>query len=502
MAFKSLSDDRLLHVSADRPARDLVGRSGMRIEGDDSATIEKAKKLPRPPQLDALTGLRFFAAFFILVSHAAAWTSPFSGSDALSRYGGVPSLYAMTLFFVLSGFVIHYNYGKLFQKMRFRWAATEFLGARFARLYPLFLAFFIVGLVVDGTANWFKEDTYSWIEMVIRFLTLTQSWFYSTIFGDRMVMSNAFGLAWSISTEIFFYFCYLGLAFIVMSLRTSKQTLISAATLSAITIILFIAANYFKDEIGQIAASHLSGYIAPEQNDQQTFIRWLFYYSPYARLPEFVLGCLMAQLYLIRKDRPVTAFERRTAEIALWLSFVVLALMGAFHVTSFTNTAREYFEFLALNFLTAIPIATVILLRGQDTKRGVPDTRCGSARCPRRDQLLDLCRPTWTLRIFIREPVEYTTAWGVDAIFRIGFGILLTACLGKRDLRIIEVPSRRWLRSVTSRYFSKRLYGDKIKNRVPTSVPRLPHLATAAVSLMLLFRCVLHLSVHNRPMKI
>ena len=233
MAFKSLPENRLLHVSADRPARDLVGHSGMRIEGDGSATIEKAKKLPRPPQLDALTGLRFFAAFFILVSHAAAWTSPFSGSDALSRYGGVPSLYAMTLFFVLSGFVIHYNYGKLFQKMRFRWAATEFLGARFARLYPLFLAFFIVGLVVDGTANWFKGDTYSWIEMVIRFLTLTQSWFYSTIFGDRMVMSNAFGLAWSISTEIFFYFCYLGLAFIVMSLRTSKQTLISSATLSA-----------------------------------------------------------------------------------------------------------------------------------------------------------------------------------------------------------------------------------------------------------------------------
>ena len=485
MAFKSLSDDRLLHVSADRPARDLVGHSGMRIEGDDSATIEKAKKLPRPPQLDALTGLRFFAAFFILVSHAAAWTSPFSGSDALSRYGGVPSLYAMTLFFVLSGFVIHYNYGKLFQKMRFRWAATEFLGARFARLYPLFLAFFIVGLVVDGTANWFKEDTYSWIEMVIRFLTLTQSWFYSTIFGDRMVMSNAFGLAWSISTEIFFYFCYLGLAFIVMSLRTSKQTLISAATLSAITIILFVAANYFKDEIGQIAASHLSGYIAPEQNDQQTFIRWLFYYSPYARLPEFVLGCLIAQLYLVRKDRPVTAFERRTAEIALWLSFVVLALMGAFHATSFTNTAREYFEFLAQNFLTAIPIATVIYCVAR-IPSAVSRTLAAAPLVALGEISYSIYAVhTWTLRIFIREPVEYTTAWGVDAAFRIGFGILLTLVLASATYRVIELPGRRWLRGVTSRLLQT-LYGNRLENSSPTSKPSFPRLGIASVFLVLL----------------
>jgi peptidoglycan/LPS O-acetylase OafA/YrhL len=487
VASKSLSESSLIDVSADRPSLDLVDRSGMRLEGDDSATIEKAKKLPRPPQLEALTGLRFFAAFFILISHAAAWTSPFIGSDTLSHYGGVSSLYGMTLFFVLSGFVIHYNYGKLFQEMRFRWAATEFIGARFARLYPLFLAFFLVGLVVDGTANWFKEDTYSWIEMVIRFLTLTQSWFYSIVFGDRMVMSNAFGLAWSISTEIFFYFCYLfGLAFIVMSLRTSKQTLIAAAALSAITIILFITANDFKDEIGQIAASHLSGYITPEQNDQESFIRWLFYYSPYARVPEFVLGCLMGQLYLISKDRPVTAFERRIAKIALWLSFVVLALMGAFHATSISNTARDYFEFLALNFLTAVPIATVIFC--------VARIPCAVSRMLAAAPLVALGETsysiyavhTWTLRIFIRQPVEYTTAWGVDAVFRIGFGILLTLVLSSATYRIIEVPSRLWLRSVTS-VLLKRLYGEKKKNKAPTSAPRLPQLATAAAFLTLLF---------------
>ena len=498
MASKSLPNP--FRVSADQPALDVVDSSDMRLEGDDSVTIEKAKMLSRPPQLNALTGLRFFAAFFILISHAATWTSPFTGSDALSRYCGAPSLYAMTLFFVLSGFVIHYNYGKLFQEMRFRWAATEFLGARFARLYPLFLAFFFVGLVVDGTANWFKVDTYSWFEMVIRFLTVTQSWFYSTIFGDRMVMSSAFGLAWSISTEIFFYFCYLGLAFIVMPLRTSKQVLISAAMLSGITIVLFIAANYFRAEIEHIAASYVSGYISPEKNESTSFIRWFFYYSPYARLPEFVLGCLIAQLYLVTKDRPATAFERRVAEIALWVSFTALALMGAVFVSNLRNTARDYFDFLAQNFLTAVPIATVIFC--------VARIPCAVSRMLAAAPLVALGEisysiyavHTWTLRIFIREPVEYTTAWGVDAVFRMGFGILLTLVLASATYRIIEVPGRRWLRGVTSRLLKKSLRREGGEQRAYIGAKISP-LGNCGGIPDASFRCLLHLSVHNRAIK-
>jgi hypothetical protein len=132
----------------DQPVLDRLGRSAMPIEDHHGTNIEIPKKLSRPPQLDALTGLRFFAAFFILISHAAAWTSPFIGSNTLSRFGGIPSLYAMTLFFVLSGFVIHYNYGKLFREMRFRWAATEFIGGSICETLPAF-----PGLRLNGTSG-------------------------------------------------------------------------------------------------------------------------------------------------------------------------------------------------------------------------------------------------------------------------------------------------------------------------------------------------------------
>src|SRR5207249_9141221 len=60
------------------------------------------------PQIPALTGLRFFAAFFILFAHAVDWLAQFQNSNIRQNFSFV-AMYGMPLFFVLSGFVIHYN---------------------------------------------------------------------------------------------------------------------------------------------------------------------------------------------------------------------------------------------------------------------------------------------------------------------------------------------------------------------------------------------------------
>ena len=104
-------------------------------------------------ELRALHGLRFLAAFCILFSHACAWLANFKDTHTVFDYGEFFTVYGMPLFFVLSGFVIHYNYSRLFSTMRTRWAIFEFIGARFARIYPLFIFFFLVGFAVDGSCN-------------------------------------------------------------------------------------------------------------------------------------------------------------------------------------------------------------------------------------------------------------------------------------------------------------------------------------------------------------
>ena len=62
----------------------------------------------------ALTGLRFVAAFSVLIGHGFSWIlhnheTPGGVVFWVSQIAGL----GMTLFFVLSGFVIHYNYGNL-----------------------------------------------------------------------------------------------------------------------------------------------------------------------------------------------------------------------------------------------------------------------------------------------------------------------------------------------------------------------------------------------------
>src|SRR5215469_3559660 len=86
------------------------------------------------PQIPALTGLRFVAAASILVEHAADWLAQFSNSN-VQQYFAFVGMYGMPLFFVLSGFVIHYNYRKLFLSRSIARATCEFAAARFARLF-------------------------------------------------------------------------------------------------------------------------------------------------------------------------------------------------------------------------------------------------------------------------------------------------------------------------------------------------------------------------------
>jgi peptidoglycan/LPS O-acetylase OafA/YrhL len=227
-------------------------------------------------RIEALTGLRFIAAFCILIHHATEWTSPFTDSKALFAIGDSIGIFGMPLFFVLSGFVIHYNYGRLFDNASLVQAARTFAIARFSRIYPLFFCCFLYGALSDFTLNWVRVGQYADFALfLVSFLTLSQSWFYATVIDGRPLFQNAFGLSWSISTEMFFYICYVPLVFLILTLRRPGNVVAAAAAFSAATLIGLVI----------FAAPHFDG---------GQFSSWLFYYSPYCRIFEFLLGCMVA----------------------------------------------------------------------------------------------------------------------------------------------------------------------------------------------------------------
>src|SRR5690348_7482201 len=94
-----------------------------------STPIPVAPPVVRKTQIDSLHGLRFTAAFFILIMHACHWIARFDNSDLIPRIGTAPGVFGMPLFFVLSGFVIQYNYAPLFENKRLSYALIEFAGA-------------------------------------------------------------------------------------------------------------------------------------------------------------------------------------------------------------------------------------------------------------------------------------------------------------------------------------------------------------------------------------
>ena len=321
-------------------------------------TLEAETKGESSHQLKALHGLRFFAAFCILFSHACTWLGNFKETTTINLFGEFFAVYGMPLFFVLSGFVIHYNYSRLFCTMRPGWAVVEFLGARFARIYPLFICFFMVGLATDEVLQWYYSHRLNLLLVFAHELTLTQSWVYIVLFGDRLVLDGTFGLSWSLSTEFFFYLSYLALVVHIARLRKLSSILITAGAMSAIVFVAFLYGDTQRVGIETFAAERMNDHFG---NSDHSVFWWFFYYSPYSRVFEFVLGCFTAQVYSLLSVRPITPREVRIGRYLLCGSLMYLVSFSLVYLLRpFGSTSSEYIAFLRLNYGSAIPIAVVI----------------------------------------------------------------------------------------------------------------------------------------------
>ena len=281
---------------------------------DELTEVERAGS-PDRPDIPALTGLRFVAAFSVLLAHGFAAIL----AEHETQYGAIywvrqASGFGMTLFFVLSGFVIHYNYAHRVTAGGAR-GIGSYLWARFARLYPLFLLMMLIYVLVSSRHidywSGHPERINSTLRALPYFLLALQSWFYVIIDGNPLLdaIGGASPITWSISTEWFFYFVYLALAWFVLRLRTP--------VLTVLVIVLWcfvwtaIAAGLYNRTapINAWALAHFGPVADAGERPQDSFVRWLLYFSPYLRLGEFVLGSLVAELYLQLRSWKVTTLE-------------------------------------------------------------------------------------------------------------------------------------------------------------------------------------------------
>jgi peptidoglycan/LPS O-acetylase OafA/YrhL len=398
---------------------------------------------PHEPYIAALDGLRGVAVMLVAGGHYMA----FEGGAPLSVTASTLAGLGMTLFFVLSGFVIHYNYSA---KIVRPGGMRAFFAARFARIYPLYIVLFLFDLAYtaftarDACGRIGTPDE-QWLGLVF-YLTLTQSWFYAVICRASLIYQYGpvAAAAWSISVEVFFYLAYVAVATLIARCKWStRDVIVMAATAFCLVVIYFLVCRHYEEDINRIGVAIFGSSASTDNGYEDSLMRWLFYFNPAARLGEFLAGLAAAQLYLAWWRHPATLAGPRASAVTLAailaLVMIHLWLYGvvAYHSSFIGRTASPLYGPLVA--------MTIYLVARYDT----PWSRLFSHAIPVR--LGEVSYSIYLLHEIIPSAFKRlgltTTDIAVAWVTWAG-ALLLLALISLVSYAVIERPARTWIRAL------------------------------------------------------
>lgn len=238
-------------------------------------TVELIEK---PKRLDALTGLRCFAAINILCFH-------FSNPKNFGPLAPVvdAGFVSVSYFILLSGFVLAYNYsGRARAGQLEKW---RFYKARFTRLYPIYFLSLLLSLWMLPKEYGAHTHFMYWTGIALTPL-LVQGWFpaIATFLNTP---------AWTMSAEAFYYAIFPWLA----KWKKPAHPVHHLGKMAGVWVLgMLPGALYMYFNPDHIA--HLTRY---------SYGHWLWAlkYTPYAHMASFIFGVQLAELdeVMVRNSR-------------------------------------------------------------------------------------------------------------------------------------------------------------------------------------------------------
>lgn len=385
----------------------------------------------RPPRIEALTGLRFIAAAIVLVEHFPQIVP--GVSDHRLAQGGA----GVSMFFVLSGFVLVLNYGDVLASRPGRRAIRRFAVARVARVVPLHL----LALAVTAAIVLWRSDpvsTYGGGAVLVSLVAnalLLHAWVPANVFD----IWN--GPAWSISAEAFFYVCLpLLVPFVVWPLMKRRWlgraiAVVIAVQLAAFVAVSLVAGQVLLDRSGDIEGTRLLvGRIAT---------------VPGLRLGEFVVGCLLAAGFRagyreaarggwrwLEQARP-----RRRLLTAAVVTGAAIQLLPSCWGDACGPDATTVTEFVDVKiFAVYVPVVTVIVA-AVAWGHGTPQ------RFLRHPLLIRLGEASYALYIFqwVAWRIINDRAVGPPTAWHAAAAIVGSIAAALVIHEVIEKPARRWV---------------------------------------------------------
>ena len=372
--------------------------------------------------IGSLTGLRFVAAATVVIGHGAPSLYVGQFSELVAQVSSI----GMTMFFVLSGFVLWFNYAARFQTQPPWTAGREFAIARFARLYPMYA---VVVLVIVAYLMILRGRSAPSLGFI---LTMTQAWFPAQNGTMLVAVVPSLQHLWSISVELFFYLLF-PFACLILAGVVRLQAMIWLALTNILVFALTIVAFFtFGDAVLQTVAPGLT----------QHGMQWLTYYSPYLHVGQFLAGCFAAMIYQNRADAKIGPGERKAVAILFWLSAAGL-------------TCAPVLLFLQPRFASwafSIEIAVRLIEIAGFSIIFVAASRYGHARwLSSRAMIVGgecsysmyLLHPFLIRLAMIGKAEEPGVA---EFMLRLGLFVAIATAVAWISYMLIEVPSRRWLR--------------------------------------------------------
>ncbi len=363
----------------------------------------------RPAALPALTGLRFFAAIFVLLFHVSLALQPRLPSPrALSLAFGplVANGYAgVTIFFVLSGFILAYSY------FGSQASTGEFLWARVARIVPVYLLSLALALPLFLAAHGHHHHTL--LLGGAGTLAMVQAWLpqYAAVFNSP---------GWSLSNEAAFY-----LAFpVLLALLRPQPTRRLFATAGALWLTGLVAPIAYV----ALRPDHLGAAATPLAGSW-----WLdaVKFWPPLHFPSFAMGATLGVI-VRRRGLPSAEWGAPAALVAVGVLWAVLA--------------SGRLPYPILHTVGLAPVA-LLLIAGLASGEGVLARACAHPAIVRLGEasyalyLVHMPILDHMVRSAARLGADVHSPWFAATFV----GVALAASLLVH--RTVEEPARRWLRA-------------------------------------------------------
>ena len=245
---------------------------------------------------------------------------------------------AMSGFFVLSGFGIHYSYTKRMQA-NWRQATRAFLLGRVCKIYPLYWLLLAVALWTDGYAARMAAAPQEAAWLPLHLLGVQNWWLFAT---DPL--GGLFGLSWAVSVELCCYAAFPLLFLGVVRLNTRRNVLAAMAAVFVCTACwLMLLVFRWPQLYPAFRALWFDPATMTDAGFTPVLHSWLSYSSPLVRLPEFALGMLTAQLLHVE----ARSLHQPPAPPVLWMSAAFLYGLG-------TAAVLIDLSFAAITFRSAL----------------------------------------------------------------------------------------------------------------------------------------------------